>query len=215
MTFCEPSDDIAVEDAEAEETPVGAEVVEATVVEVAVAVDEDAFVEDALTVMYLLEATFHDAQVPACEGKTSNLATPPSQQLAARSQQKEVSVLVTLEHDIKSCPPVTAPRGSKRSAEGGERHGGFVATGHTAKKEKAYLGSTSHIQATPNSCPCMPLGPDFHLSSGKACWRGRHCPGHHRNMRSALRPDRRGSCQKRCFRWGSSRYWLQNIASRK
>lgn len=123
MTFCEPSDDIAVEDAEAEETLVGAEAVEAEVVraEVAVAVDEDALVEDVLTVMYLLEATFHDAQVPAREGKTSNLATPLSQQLAAWSQQKEVSVFVTLEHDIKSVPPVTAPRGSNRSAEVGER----------------------------------------------------------------------------------------------
>lgn len=52
----------------------------------------------------------HVAQACGFEGNTLNRATPSSQQNARwPSQQKEVSVLVTLEQEMRSCPPRIAP----------------------------------------------------------------------------------------------------------
>lgn len=51
----------------------------------------------------------HTAQTRGFDGRTSNLPTPVSQQDVVWSQQYEVSVLVTLLHDMRSVPPVFAP----------------------------------------------------------------------------------------------------------
>ena len=51
----------------------------------------------------------HTANTWGFDGRTSNLPTPVSQQDVVWSQQYEVSVLVTLLHDMRSVPPVFAP----------------------------------------------------------------------------------------------------------
>lgn len=62
------------------------------------------------TTIYRVDCRFHVAHTSGSDGRTLNLPTPLLQQLALWSQQYDVSVFVTLEQDIKSVPPVSAPR---------------------------------------------------------------------------------------------------------
>jgi hypothetical protein len=79
-------------------------------------VEDDWLVEDVEVVSKSLMTTncdaslSHDAQARGFDGNTLKRATPSSQQWARwPSQQKEVSVLVTLEQEMRSCPPRIAP----------------------------------------------------------------------------------------------------------
>lgn len=59
---------------------------------------------------YLVEASLQVAEVVGLDGSTEKRPTPVSQQSVVWSQQYDVSVFVTFEHDIRSVPPVEAPR---------------------------------------------------------------------------------------------------------
>ena len=65
--------------------------------------------EDVTTSMNRVRVSSHVAVGIGLEGSTENRPTPLSQQLIVPSQQYDISSLVTLEHDIKSVPPVDAP----------------------------------------------------------------------------------------------------------
>jgi hypothetical protein len=86
------------------------------------------------TVIYAEALLSQVARTWGFEGKTSKRPTPSSQQKARRpSQQKEVSVLVTLEHEMRSCPPALAPGlcrygQSPCSMRGGHLVGSLAAT---------------------------------------------------------------------------------------
>lgn len=87
-----------------------AEVIDADVSDVADAVVEvDLSTNTVPTTAYSVAFRSHVAQTFGLDGRTLNLPTPLLQQFGLWSQQKEVSLFVTLEHEIKSVPPVSAP----------------------------------------------------------------------------------------------------------
>lgn len=67
------------------------------------------------TTLYTVAPLSHVAHFCGFFGKTLNRPAPELQQPFVWSQQYDVSVLVTLEQDIRSVPPVSAPIKSQSS----------------------------------------------------------------------------------------------------
>ena len=61
------------------------------------------------TTRYELASLFHVANTSGSLGRTLKRPAPESQQPFVWSQQNELSAFVTLEQDIRSVPPVSAP----------------------------------------------------------------------------------------------------------
>lgn len=71
-------------------------VLELVALEIVEEVEDDAAVESGVLTSYCVFASSQRAHVYGCAGRTSNRPTPELQQLAAPSQQYEVSFRVTL-----------------------------------------------------------------------------------------------------------------------
>ncbi|KAJ4259628.1 hypothetical protein NW762_007558 [Fusarium torreyae] len=75
----------------------------------AAAVNVDSSLNIVPTTVYSVALRSHVAQIPGLDGSTWNLPTPLLQQSGLWSQQYDVSLFVTFEHDTRSVPPVSAP----------------------------------------------------------------------------------------------------------
>jgi hypothetical protein len=72
-------------------------------------VEVDSLMNTVPTTAYSVAFRSHVAQTFGLDGRTLNLPTPLLQQPGLWSQQNDVSLPVTLEHEIKSVPPLSAP----------------------------------------------------------------------------------------------------------
>lgn len=141
------------------------------------------------TTTYSSLARFHAAHTSGLEGSTWKRPTPVSQQNSLWLQQYDVSVLVTLEHEMRSVPPVSAPT---------------LLAFDCDEDVSTHLGNTAGSLETPSCGRCMTRGPRCRLVRGRACWRGMLSPGFGRSRRCVRYRGRRASHPLLLSRWDSS-----------
>lgn len=100
-----------------------------------------------MTLTNSFDCVSHRAKTCGLDGSTSNRAMPSSQQKGREwSQQKDVSVLVTLEQDMRSVPPVLAPRSHVNVS---------IDTGKALNALRQYCGQSADTQCLSVHDPLM------------------------------------------------------------